>query len=644
MSLPRILIVEDDLDWEEIYRRCLRNANYDITSARKISTAFSLLEEQSFDVILTDLKMLGGEEEFSGFEVLETAKSLQPNVQVIVITGYGSADHALRSMGNGAYDYITKDRDLRKKLALAVRSALQIRTLKQELLATKSDDNLDMKLDPIIGNSSKMQLLFEQIASAASSDTNVLIYGESGTGKQLIAKTIHAQSRRRNNPCVVIDCGHLSASLLEQDLFGDVMSLRLTNDEFPRGKFEYAIGGTLILEGIGDIERSIQNRLIQVIHSQGLNQPISKTQNRADVRIIATTDKNLVTMALNAAFDRRLFDVLNEFAISVPPLRERKDGDDIPTLAAMFLRRFVDNNAPRRFAPEAVTLLRNYDYPGNVGELESAIKYALTITKGEIIGSDQLRSEIRNHDPLTTKHSDTNALIKDPNTLIRICPLNMSACNKKEEIIRLFSPKRIFVNIPERPEYAKYEAAIRSTLESYHLIPILPKDSMEPTILLCNVCKLIQTCKYSISDISFSDTSVLYRLGKIQSTGLHSLIIKNRQANELLDIQGLFTLDYIDIESMEAYLSKWIVTQVKEAQSHNTYVGSTQNRTIIQLEIDELNQQVVKKKRHLLKLQERRANFIDPRTVPLDLEESLQEVRNEIFQIENQLAQLHMAQ
>jgi two-component system response regulator AtoC len=220
MPKPRILIVEDDADWQEIYRRCLQGADYNITPVRKLDTAMALLEEQPFDVVITDLKMLADKEGFSGFGVLEHAKAIHPNVQVIVITGYGSADHALRAMGSGAYDYITKGRDLRQKLSLTVQGALEIRSLKQELLEGEPEDDVELEYDRIVGNSARMQVLFEQIASAAESDVNVLISGEESTGKRLIAQTIHRRSRRKSAPFLVVDCGRLSDSVLESELFG----------------------------------------------------------------------------------------------------------------------------------------------------------------------------------------------------------------------------------------------------------------------------------------------------------------------------------------------------------------------------------------------------------------------------------------
>jgi two-component system response regulator AtoC len=563
MPRPRILIVEDDADWQEIYCRCLRGAHYEITAARKLSTALALLEEQPFEVVITDLKMLGGAEEFSGFGVLEQARALHPDVQVIVITGYGSADHALRAMGSGAYDYITKDRDLRQKLALAVQGALEVRALKQEFLEQEPEDDVELEHDRIVGNSTSMQALFEQITAAAASDVNVLISGEESTGKRLIAQTIHRRSHRKHRPFLVVDCGRLSDSVLASELFGHEAGALYGVGEARPGKFERARGGTIFLDSIGDLDVKLQRRLIgavcdRVVERVGGQRPIP-----VDARIVASTDKDLQAMLAAGQFERRLFDALNECVISVPPLRERKDGDDIPALAAMFLQRYGPG-LQVHFSPETIALLRRYDYPGNVRELESAVKYALATTPGEVIGSEHLRPEIRTYEPPALGQPQRED--KDPNTIMRVCPLNLGACSKKDEIVRLYSPRRVFVNVPYVPDYAECEQAIRRTLERYGLVPVLSKDHLEPTVLLCNVCKLIQTCKYGVTDISMPGRSVLYELGLMHADGVHCAILKERRASLSADIQGLLFLEYTHPESLAKRLSHWIEDQVKEAE------------------------------------------------------------------------------
>jgi len=565
MPKPQILIVEDDGDWQEIYRRCLSGADYGITAARRFNTALALLEEQLFDVVITDLKMLGGMEEFSGFGILERAKAIHPDAQVIVITGYGSADHALRAMGSGAYDYITKDRDLRQKLALAVQGALEVRSLKQELLEGEPEDDVALEYDRIVGNSATMQALFEQLASAAESDVNVLIYGEESTGKRLIAQMIHRRSRRKSDPFLIVDCGRLSESLLESELFGHEAGALYGVGEVRPGKFERAKGGTVFLDSIGDLDVKLQKRLIGAVCDRIVERVGGQKLIPVDVRIIASTDKDLKAMLSARQFQRRLFDTLNECTISVPPLRERKGGDDIPALAAMFLQRYGKGRQVI-FSSEAIELLRRYHYPGNLRELESAVKYVLTTTPGEIIGPEHLRPEIRTYEPPKRGQPRKQEEAKDPNTILRVCPLNLGACSKKEEIIRLYFPRRVFVNVPYVSQYAEYEHIIRRTLERYGLVPVLSKDHLEPTVLLCNVCKLIQTCKYGVTDISIVASNVLYELGLIHANGVHCAILKDHRASLSADIQGLFFLEYTHPESLAERLSRWIEDQVKEAK------------------------------------------------------------------------------
>lgn len=395
-TLPRILLVEDDADWQEIYRRCLGSNNYDIVSTRKLKTALAMLKERQFDIVLTDLKMFGGKEEFSGFGVLEMAKEINPDVQVIVITGYGSADHALRAMASGAYDYITKDRELRKKLPLTIQSALEVQSLKQEILASKPSDDIKPETDRIIGNSTSMQALFEQISYSTENSTNVLILGEEGTGKRLIAQTIHRQSNRKREPFWVIDCGSLSESVLESEFFGYEANARFLGSDMQPGKFERANRGTIFLEGVNNLDARFQTGLLTILSEGSLTRFAGQEPIPIDVRVIASTNKNLNEMMADGRFRRGLYDILNETLISVPPLRGRKDGDDILALAAMFLQRH-GGSSQVIFSAEAVELLSRYDYPGNVRELESTVKYALAMCKGGIIKPSHLRAEIRSY-------------------------------------------------------------------------------------------------------------------------------------------------------------------------------------------------------------------------------------------------------
>ncbi|MCP4543060.1 MAG: response regulator [Chloroflexi bacterium] len=565
MPRPRILIVEDDAEWQEIYHRCLRGTDYQVTPVRKIKTALTLLQDQPFDVVITDLKMLGGAEEFSGFGVLEQAKAINPDVQVIVVTGYGSASHALRAIGSGAYDYITKDRDLRKKLALTVQGALEARSLKQELLDAEPQDDVEPEADRIIGNSASMQKLFEQITQAAESYVNVLIRGEGGTGKRLVAQTIHRRSRRKGGPFLVVDCGRLSESVVEAELFGHEAGTLHSASEARPGKFERAKDGTVFLDGIGDMDVRLQPRLLGAICDRTITRVGGQEPVPMSARIIASTDKDLDAMISAGQFPRQLFDALNEFAIPTPPLRKRKDGDDVPALAAMFLLRYGEGRRVS-FSDEAVELLHRYDYPGNVRELASVVKHALAVAGGDVILPEHLRPEIRTHKPSRSGKPKPEEP-KDPAAILRICPLNLAACSKRQEIVRLYSPRRVFVNVPYR-EYDEYEAVIRRTLENYGLTPVLSKDYLEPGSLLCNICKLIQTCKYGVTDVSAAQvgSNVLYELGMMHAIGVHCAILRDSRASRASDIQGLLFLEYTNAASMAERLSSWLQGQVSEAR------------------------------------------------------------------------------
>ena len=558
MNKPRILIVEDDNDWQQIYINSLSKSAYEITGTRKINQALSMLQSETFDVVITDLKMLGGSEEFSGFGVLEQAKSNNPEIQVIVITGFGSVDHAMRAMGNGAYDYIIKGPDLRNKIALTVKGALEVGSLKKELLKESQSNDVESDANNIIGNSVSMQALFEQIAQAAENDINVLIQGEGGTGKRLIAQTIHLHSQRKNDPFLVVDCGRLSETVLEAELFGYEAGTIYSATESRPGKFEQAQSGTIFLDGFGDLDIKLQPRLIGAICDRQIERIGGKSPIAVKARIIASTDKDLQVLSKKGQFERRLFDALSEFTISVPPLRKRKDGDDIPALAAMFLQRYNKKNQIV-ISGEAIRLLKDYDYPGNIRELESIIKHALSMARNGMILPEHLRTELRESNSSTDEQ-------KDPSTILRVCPLNSGDCTKKEEIHRLYSPRRVFVNIPYSLDFSEHEMIIRETLENYGLVPVVSKDHLEPGMLLCSICKLLQTCKYGVTDISEPGSNVFYELGLMHAVGVQCAIFKDRRSMVASDIGGLLFLEYTNPQSLREKLKLWIESQVKEAR------------------------------------------------------------------------------
>ncbi len=614
MAQARILIVEDDQLYEDIYRRTLRNFDYILMSTRKFSTAMTLLEEQSFDVIITDLKMMGTTEK--GFEVLEQAKSINAQMQVIVVTAHASTDIAMRAIRGGAYDYITKvGRDLRKKLALSVQGAIA-------------------EAEGIIGNSTGMKALFEQIDRAAHSQVNVMLRGEGGTGKRLIAKTIHRHSFGKDAPFEIVDCGKLSETMLESELFGYEPGMLYGEHQGKPGKFELAKGGTIFLDGIGDLDFRLQRRLVGAVGDKEITRVGGHQTIPVESRVIASTDKPLEDMISNQHFDRRLFDILNEFAISVPPLRERIDGDDIPALAAMFVQRYRKDDRQIRLSDEAVELLSKYDYPGNVRELESIMKHAIEMTLDEIILSEHLKPEVRHHQSSQPGKLITKEEVKNPNAIMRVCPLNLGECSKKEEIIRLYDPRRVFVNIPYTPDYTEYEQIIRETLGKYSLVPVLSKDDLEPVVLLCNVCKLIQTCKYGITDVSNAESNVLYELGLMHANGIHCAILKDRRARQATDIQGLFFLEYNNPQAMAERLSRWIEHQVKEA--HLTSAPGPTTGDLLSTRIQGFRNELFSRYRNLNQLKEQAVTY-GAGQMPLHLFNQIEAEQDAISQLEEQL-------
>jgi hypothetical protein len=429
---------------------------------------------------------------------------------------------------------------------------------------------------------------------------------------------------------------------LKHLLFGDEDGKSPGDNEEGSSKFEQAQGGTIFLDSIGDLELSIQARLVRVICDRVVERGRGRGPVRVDARIIASTDKDLEGKVSSGQFERKLFDTLREFVISVPPLRDRKDEDekhdDIPALAAMFLQRHKEMRRVH-FSPEAVTLLRRYDYPGNVRELESAIKYALTMLSpaDEIIRPEHLRPEIRQYE-LAKLDQVPKEETKNPRTILQVCPLNSKECTKKEEIIRLYSSRRVFVNVPNQPGYEKHEQVIRRTLEEYGLVPVLPKDDFEP-VMMCNICKLIQTSKYGISDLSRSDINVLYRLGQIHSLGVQGTILKDDRTDQLTSLQGLSFLDYTDTSSLAIQLSHWIEKKifVKEAgMSPIISIGSTQ---ISSDERESLKRQLIRHQHNLNKLKEQAASY-GAGQAPLHLLNQIEAEEMTIQELEEKLSNL----
>ncbi|SJZ71068.1 two component, sigma54 specific, transcriptional regulator, Fis family [Trichlorobacter thiogenes] len=380
MGLHRILVADDEESMRWVLSKALRKKGYSVDLAADGNQALRQVREQSYDLVIVDIKMPG----MSGLEFLDKARELRPDLLVVVMTAEASMKNAVEAMKRGAYDYITKPFDLEvidaiiEKVSRARDVSNQVTLLKQEL-----KDRYQVEKN-IIGNSTAMREVYKTIGKVAGSDITVLIQGESGTGKELIARAIHFNSTRLGKPFVAINCAAIPKDLLESELFGSERGAFTGATERKTGKFEQANHGTIFLDEIGDMPLDLQAKILRVLQEQEITR-IGGSQNLSvDVRVVAATNQELQERVRNREFREDLYYRLNVVPINLAPLRERSE--DIPALVEYFLERAcAELEIPtKQCAPEAMELLCSYTWPGNVRELENTIK------RGVILSSDPL--------------------------------------------------------------------------------------------------------------------------------------------------------------------------------------------------------------------------------------------------------------
>src|SRR5437763_3852734 len=374
---PTILIVDDEKHTRDGLRRLLED-EYDVYVAEDIGGAISVLERETIDLILTDLR-LGAED---GMQLNERALKMPHPPICIMMTAYGSVDTAVEAMKRGAYDFVTKPLNL-DKVEILIARALQSRRMEQENRTLRQQIDERFGLENILGESLALREVLDTIRQVAPSSATVLIEGESGTGKELAAHAIHNLSRRNKTKFVVVHCAALSPTLLESELFGHERGAFTGAHERRIGRFEQANGGTMFLDEIGDIDPSTQVKLLRVMSEQHAFERVGGNQAlRADVRVIAATNKNLEKLVHEGKFRDDLFFRLNVVRVHMPPLRERKE--DIPLLVRGFLRHFckVNDKPLLDLTPDASDALLTYNWPGNVRELRAAIEHGVVMTTG----------------------------------------------------------------------------------------------------------------------------------------------------------------------------------------------------------------------------------------------------------------------
>ncbi len=387
---PSILVVDDEKNIREGLREALALDGYSVSMAADGAEALRAFENGDVDLVITDLKM----PKVSGEDLLKKVASLYPTVPVIILTGHGTIESAVQAMREGAYDFLTKPVNL-DHLSLLVKRALGSRELVLQNRALQEELERKNQFASIIGKSREMKQVFEMVRQVAPARTSVLITGESGVGKEMIAEALHYNSPRREKPLIKLHCAALAETLLESELFGHEKGAFTGAVARKRGRFELANMGTLFLDEIGEIDRNIQIKLLRVLEEKKFERVGGEETIEVDVRLIAATNKDLSQAISEGGFREDLYYRLNVVNIHIPPLRDRKE--DIPLLIAAFLSEFTLENGKQidGIDPKARLALFNYSWPGNVRQLRNSMESAVVLCKGSVITLDDLPPAVR---------------------------------------------------------------------------------------------------------------------------------------------------------------------------------------------------------------------------------------------------------
>lgn len=383
------MLVDDHKSFRDSLAKILQGEGYKVFAAMDGEEALDILRQEHIHLILTDLKM----PKMNGVELLQVAKTIHPEVEVILITGFGTVDTAVTAMKDGAFDYIQKPFKHREIIKL-VRKALEKQSLVLENRVLQERIKEFQKFAKIVGQSPAMKKILEIVAQVAPSSATVLIQGESGTGKEVIAQAIHDLSPRGHRPFIKVSCAALPETLLEAELFGYERGAFTGAIAKKEGRFELADGGTLFLDEIGEVSPTVQVKLLRVLQVGEFERLGGTKTLRVDVRLVAASNRNLLEAVEKKTFREDLFSRLNVITINLPPLREREG--DIPLLAHHFLEIFKkkNNKEINGFTPEAMEVMLHYHWPRNVRQLENAIERAVVLSKGNFITPEDLPPEI----------------------------------------------------------------------------------------------------------------------------------------------------------------------------------------------------------------------------------------------------------
>ncbi|MBW1713531.1 MAG: sigma-54-dependent Fis family transcriptional regulator [Deltaproteobacteria bacterium] len=403
---PRLLIVEDDpLARRNLEHILTRGDQYQVESVGGGLEALQRLAQKPYDLVLTDLRM----DQVDGMQVLEEVKKLYPSTEVIMLTAFASVDSAIEAMKRGAFHYISKPYKI-DEVRAQVNHALENKKLKEEVQELKRNLRAREGFDFIIGQHPQIQELKKTIQQIAPTDCNVLIVGQTGTGKELFARAIHQASARTEDRFVAFNCAAFTEELLASELFGHQKGAFTGAVAIKPGLFELADGGTIFLDEVGDMPASMQVKLLRVIQEKVITRVGGTEEIEVDVRLVAATNQDLKQLVEEGQFRSDLYYRLNVVCLELPALKEHRD--DIPLLANHFLNKYAarQNKAILDIAPETMALLMDYDFPGNIRELENLIERAVTLSRGQTISPTDLPEEVRRKGLTVGPEDQTNLL------------------------------------------------------------------------------------------------------------------------------------------------------------------------------------------------------------------------------------------
>jgi two-component system, NtrC family, response regulator GlrR len=441
----KILVVDDDRNILQVIKMRLVSGGYHVTTTGNAKEAVTLAEQEPFDLLVLDLKL----DEEDGISLMEDIHQINPNIPVIILTAYGTIKSAVNAMKKGAYGYLTKPFE-GHELLLQIDNCLEKKRLSREVMTLRQLVKKKYGFDNIIGKSEKMKKVFEQVTLAAETDSNVYIEGKSGTGKELIAKTLHVASNRKDGPFIALNCAAIPDTLMESELFGYEKGAFTGANKDKKGLFAEASGGTFFLDEISEMSLSMQAKILRSLEEKEFYPVGGRQTVKVDARIIAASNKNLEQEIEKGRFREDLFYRIHVIPIKLPPLQERKE--DIPILSRHFLQKFSKEMGKdiNGFSLNAMQKLISYPWPGNIRELENTIECAVAMTKRDIITQDFI---------LQSQESNPEGLISFKDAKENF---------EKNYLIQLFELTR--GNVSKAAKLAgKYRADVYELIKKYNL-------------------------------------------------------------------------------------------------------------------------------------------------------------------------------